>query len=82
MMGDPGPAPISHRLTVASYGAKSSAYGPTATQRRSLEIADEEFAEVGRELDHLIDTEFRNLKNRLDAAGVPWTPGRGVPIAN
>lgn len=82
MMGDPGPVPISRRLYTAGYGARTSAYGPTATQQRSLEIADEEFAEVGRELDRLIDTKFRVLKNKLDAAGVPWTPGRGVPVAD
>ena len=82
MMGDPGPVPISERLHAAGYGARTSAYGPTATQRRSLEIADEEFAEVGRALDRLIDMEFRVLRNKLDAAGVPWTPGRGVPVAN
>ena len=81
-MGDTGPVPITQRLDTAAYGARTSAYGPTATQRRSLEIADEEFAEVGRELDRLIDTEFRVLKNKLDAAGVPWTPGRGVPVSN
>ncbi len=82
-MGDTtGPVPISARLMAAGFGARSTAYGPTATQLRSLEIAHEEFAEVGRALDRLIDTEFRALKNKLDAAGVPWTPGRGVPVAN
>ena len=82
-MGDTtGPVPISARLMAAGFGARSTAYGPTATQLRSLEIAHEEFAEVGRALDRLIDTELRVLKNKLDAAGVPWTPGRGVPVAN
>ncbi len=81
-MGDTGPVPITQRLDTAAYGARTSAYGPTATQRRSLEIADEEFAEVSHELDRLIDTEFRALKEKLDNAGVPWTPGRGVPVAN
>jgi hypothetical protein len=50
--------------------------------KRSLEIAIEEFAEVGQQLDRLIDSEFRDLRQKLDAAGVPWTPGRGVPVAN
>ncbi len=81
-MGDTGPVPITQRLQAAGFGAKSSAFGPTATQRRSLEIADEEFSEIGGQLDRLIDTEYRAFKNKLDAAGVPWTPGRGVPVAN
>lgn len=81
-MGDPGPVPIDRRLHAAGFGARATAHGPTATQSRSLQIADEDFAEVGPTLDRLIDTEFRALKEKLDAAGVPWTPGRGVPVAN
>jgi photosystem II stability/assembly factor-like uncharacterized protein len=81
-MGDVGPVPISRRLGAAGLGSRYSAYGPTATQRRSVEIAEQEFAEVGRTLDRLIDTEFRQLKDELDKAGVPWTPSRGVPVAN
>jgi hypothetical protein len=81
-MGDPGPMSIDHRLGVAGEGARETAYGPTETQARNMEIATEEFAEVGRALDQLIDQEFRALKEKLDAAGVPWTPGRGVPAAN
>ena len=42
-MGDPGPVSVDGRLSVAGYGARTSAYGPTATQRRSLEIAEEVF---------------------------------------
>jgi hypothetical protein len=82
-MGDTTASPsISQRVGAANSGSRSTAYGPTATHRRSLEIANEEFAEVGRALDRVIDTEFRALMNKLDAAGVPWTPGRGVPVAN
>ena len=81
-MGDPGPMPIDQRIEVAGYGARASAYGPTATQARNMEIAEREFKEVGRALDQVIDQEFAALKVKLDAAGVPWTPGRGVPGAD
>ena len=82
-MGDTtAPVPISRRVGAANSGSRSTAYGPTATHKLSLEIAEEEFAEVGRSLDRLIDIEFRALKEKLNAAGVPWTPGRGVPVAN
>ena len=78
-MGDPGPVSIRRRLRVAVAGNEVSSYGPTPTHRRSLEIATEQFAEVRAELDRLLELELPALQSRLDAAGVPWTPGRGVP---
>jgi hypothetical protein len=30
-------------------------------------------------LRQLIEVDLRDLERRLEAAGVPWTPGRGVP---
>ncbi|MEE9291445.1 MAG: glycosyl hydrolase, partial [Acidobacteriota bacterium] len=81
-MGDPGPMPIDHRVDVAGRGARASAYGPTTTQAQNMEIAEREFKEVGRALDRLFDREFTALKEKLDAAGVPWTPGRGVPVTD
>ncbi|MDC0178264.1 hypothetical protein OAI75_00505 [Woeseiaceae bacterium] len=79
-MSDLGPVPIDHRLGVAGYGMRISAYGPTENHARSLEIANEEFLEVRPALDRLIDEEFQALKEKLDSAGVPWTPGRDVPL--
>ena len=81
-MGDPGPMSVGDRISAAADGARSSAYGPTVTQARNLDLAEEEFADVGRALDRLIDEELGALKNELDAAGVPWSPGRGVPAVN
>ena len=77
-MSDPGPVSIERRLSVAYYGNNWSTYGPTPTHKRSLEIA-------GQELDALVDAltrvqaELQAVEADLDAAGVPWTPGRGVP---
>jgi hypothetical protein len=75
-MGDPGPVSISRRLEVAGMGTRNSTYGPTPTHRRSFGIAEEQFTELRRELDRLIRVELPALEKRLDAAGVPWTPGR------
>jgi hypothetical protein len=77
--GDPGPLPVSRRLAVAGYGAFTTANGPTATQSRSFEIAQEEFAEIYLGLEDLISGQFNALQEHLEAAGVPWTPGRGLP---
>ena len=77
--GHAGPISISRRLNVASLGTRFSNYGPTPTHRRSLEIAREEFAEMRDDLDRLIRRDLPSLETRLDAAGVPWTPGRPTP---
>jgi photosystem II stability/assembly factor-like uncharacterized protein len=78
--GDPGPVSISSRVRVARIGTESSTYGPTPTLRRSLEIAKEEFTAVSRDLAQLVDVELGSLAAKLDRAGVPWTPGRGMGI--
>jgi len=77
--GDPGPVSISRRLGVVGMGTRFSTYGPTPTHRRSFEIAKRQFAELRSGLDRVIDVELPELEKRLDAAGVPWSPGRPVP---
>jgi hypothetical protein len=76
------PVPVTARLSSAAYNPNTSAYGPTETQRESLEIAQSEYGEIGVELTQLIDRDYETLLNALDAAGVPWTPGRGVLTPN
>jgi hypothetical protein len=56
-----------------------SDYGPTATHRRAFEIATREFLEIDAELRTLIDVDLPALETRMEAAGVPWTPGRPLP---
>ena len=77
--GDPGEVSISRRLGVANMGTGFSTHGPTATHRRSLDIAIEKFASVNGALDALIRVEIPALERELDRAGVPWTPGRTTP---
>ncbi len=49
---------------------------PTATQRQSLALAEEEFAPVRQELADLIEQTLPQLEADLEALGAPWTPGR------
>jgi len=70
--------PLSARLWHARFDAASNAYGPTPAQRESLAIGRELYDTVRRELSELIDVEYAGLKVALDAAGVPWSPGRGI----
>jgi hypothetical protein len=76
---DRGPVSISQRLNAATMGTFRSTYGPTATHSRMLDIAESEFSAVKGRIRQVADTELPALRRQLDEAGVPWTPGRGVP---
>jgi hypothetical protein len=65
-----------NRLRTAQRSSDS--YGPTANLRGSLDIAKQEFDGLRGELDAVLSGELPALEKDLDAAGVPWTPGRGV----
>ena len=80
-MNEPGPTPIDRRLYVAGWGDRTQAHGPTQTQRESLGIAKADYAEVREELERLFYRELPRLHERLDEAGVPWTPGRTIPAS-
>jgi hypothetical protein len=80
-MGERPLPSIRSRVGDATSGNGESAYGPTATQQMSLEIATSEFAEASSDLTRL-EGDFRQLQSDLDAAGVPWTPGRGASLTN
>jgi photosystem II stability/assembly factor-like uncharacterized protein len=57
------------------------ATGPiTATAKRGYEIAAEGFEKLLEEMRQTIDVDLRKLEADLEAAGAPWTPGRGVPL--
>jgi hypothetical protein len=79
LYGDEGPVSISRRLEVAVMGTFRSTYGPTATHIGSIEIAELEFAGIKTSIQRISEVEMPALRKELNAAGVPWTPGRGVP---
>jgi hypothetical protein len=74
-MGYTGPVTLSRRLEVVVNGVQWSTYGPTATHRENFAMADKGVAELVRDLGELRE-ELAALEGRLEAAGVPWTPGR------
>ena len=69
---------LEDRLWHARFAPSMSAYGPTPSQRQSYAIGKRLYDDVVQVLDSLVDTEYEGLKEALDRAGVPWTPGRGV----
>jgi hypothetical protein len=78
-LGEPRGPTVGGRLRVASMTDGRSDYGPTATHRRAFEIATLEFIEIDAKLRTLIDVDLPALETRMEAAGVPWTPGRPLP---
>jgi photosystem II stability/assembly factor-like uncharacterized protein len=54
--------------------------GPiTAGVKRNYEIAAADFSTLLEKLRELVDKDLKKLQEDLEAAGAPWTPGRGVP---
>jgi photosystem II stability/assembly factor-like uncharacterized protein len=82
LAGDGGPVSIMQRAGVAQLGTSFSTYGPTPTHQQSLEIAEQNFVTVKTALNRIFETDLPALRKAMDEAGVPWTPGRGVPGAD
>ncbi len=62
-------------------GAELRSTSPaTVTVKRDYEIAAEAFGPLLEELRAAIEVDLRKLGEELEAAGAPWTPGRGVPV--
>jgi photosystem II stability/assembly factor-like uncharacterized protein len=75
---EPDKLSIMTRINSAGSGARST-YGPTKTQRREYEIAQEEYDAVLGQIKELIEKDFAGLQKKLDEAGLPWTSGRDIP---
>ena len=82
LAGDVGPVSVNRRIMVARFGTSFSTYGPSPMHEQSLEIAEQGFAGIKSALDRIFDTDMPALRQAMDDAGVPWTPGRGVPASN
>jgi hypothetical protein len=72
----PVPASISGRVRGIVSGHWSSTSAPTQTQLDAYEIAAEEFTPVLERIQQLLTKDLKNLEDKLESAGGPWTPGR------
>ena len=70
------PPAIAERVNTVVGGHWSSSSAPTATHMENYRLAAQSFAPVLEELRRLIDVDLKNLEDKLEAAGAPWTPGR------
>ena len=82
MAGAPGPVSVQRRAGVAQMGTAFSTHGPSAMHERSLELGEQGFAAIESALERIFGSDLPALRQDLDAAGVPWTPGRGVPAGD
>jgi photosystem II stability/assembly factor-like uncharacterized protein len=76
---EPTELSVLDRLGIVSGADWNSRYGPTATHRRAVEIAEGEYRELAERLRRVVEEDLRRLEETLEAAGAPWTPGRVVP---
>ena len=76
---EPAPVALTRRVQDIVSGHWSSSSAPTQTHREAYRIAGEEFEPVLAQLRALVEQDVRNFEARLEAANVPWTPGR-IPI--
>lgn len=76
---EPREMTVQDRMFVASLGNRFSTYGPTPTHERAVEIAEQELTSIRDEINRLVEEELPAYEAKLDAAGVPWTPGRSIP---
>ena len=66
------------RMFTAIIGNSFSTYGPTPMHLRQVELAEGQLSEVETALEAFV-AELPEFERKLDAAGVPWTPGRSIP---
>ncbi|HWM95078.1 MAG TPA: glycosyl hydrolase [Thermoanaerobaculia bacterium] len=78
-LSEPDTVSIGERVGAIRFGHWPTRQMPTATQRRSLEIATAGLDALGRDLKALIAGDLAKLEEAFRAAGAPWTPRRRVP---
>jgi len=76
---EPSMPGIVARVNQIVSGLWGTTSAPTSTQRQNYAIASAEFAGIVGGLQQLIEKDLPALESELEAAGAPWTPGRGVP---
>jgi hypothetical protein len=78
-VAEPQTSTIGDRYFHAYFGVAFSTYGPTPSHRRSLEIAEAEWARVGADFRRFQTATLPALEAAVIAAGAPWAPGQALP---
>ena len=69
------PSTIQSRVNAATAGARGLTGAPTGTQQQHYTIANDDLAAVVPQL-RTLEGDIRKFEQELEAAGVPYTPGR------
>ena len=75
MRSEPQLPPLLQRVE-AQLGSTAAI---TNTRKHNYELAASAFAKLLEKMRQVIDVELRKLEAKMEAAGLPWTPGREVP---
>ena len=78
-VGESGPLSVNDRLNYALRGSSNSTYGPTATMRKSLAIANEQFVGLRNRLEDIRMSQIPAIEKELIDAGAPWIEGQAIP---
>jgi len=73
---EPVASSISDRVNSVMEGERFSLARPTQSHVDSYNIAAAEFVEQLGKLHTLVEVDINKLDKDMEAAGVPWTPGR------
>jgi len=68
---------IASRVGNVVGGHWSTRQAPTATQRRNIELAEQDLGTLERDLNTLLEGELDRVEQALVAAGAPWPVGAG-----
>ena len=77
-MGEPTKPSIQDRIFAVSLGNLFSTKGPSPNHLETYQVAKRGLEELVNQLNQLVQRDLIALEGELDAAGVPWTPGRPV----
>jgi chromosome segregation ATPase len=69
------PSTIQSRVNSAAAGARSLTGAPTGTQQMNYTVANDELNAEAAKL-RALEGDLRRFEQQLEAAGVPYTPGR------
>lgn len=70
------PPSIMGRMGTLSWQQASNSSASGKAQLDAYEIIREQLAPVLDQLRVLVETDLKNLESKMDAVGIPWTPGR------